>query len=289
MTAFIKMHGLGNDFIIFDARELANRIPDVISKAATTALADRHFGIGCDQILVIRPSQRADIFMQILNSDGSVAAACGNGTRCVADHIMRELGQDWLAIETDAGILQSWRVAENPGHIAVDMGSVYLDWEAVPLARKANTLSVDLGPPAPVPAVCHSVGNPHAVIFVEDAEVIDLANIGPRLEHHPLFPDRANISFVHQIGSDKFRMRVWERGGGITFACGSGACAVGVAVHRSGRGSRRNEIIMDGGSVFIDWQDDGTAGGRVTMCGPVDYVFNGILSAKLDGLLRVRT
>ena len=287
MTAFIKMHGLGNDFIILDARELANHIPDVICKPAATALADRHFGIGCDQILVIRRSQRADIFMQILNSDGSAAAACGNGARCVADHIMRELGKDRLVIETDAGIIRSWRASENPSHIAVDMGPVYLDWEAVPLASKVNTLSVYLGPPAPVPAVCHSVGNPHAVMFVKDAEVIDLANIGPQLEHHPLFPDRANISLVHQIAPNKFRMRVWERGGGITFGCGSGACAVGVAVHRSGRGSRCNEIIMDGGSVFIDWQDDETVGGRVIMSGPVAYAFNGILSAQLDGLLRV--
>ena len=289
MTAFTKMHGLGNDFIVLDARELANLIPDVISKAAATALANRHFGIGCDQILIIRPSQRANIFMQILNSDGSAAAACGNGTRCIADYIMQELGQDRLSIETDAGILQSWRATENHSHIAVDMGPVYLDWEAVPLASNANTLSVDLGPVAPAPAVCHSVGNPHAVIFVDDVEMIDLANIGPQLEHHPQFPDRANISFVHQIGPNMFRMRVWERGGGITFACGSGACAVGVAVHRSGRGSRSNEIVMDGGSVFIDWQDDGTAGGRVIMRGPVAYVFNGTLSAQLDGLLRAST
>ena len=280
------MHGLGNDFIIFDARELGNRIPDVINKVAATALANRHFGIGCDQILVIRPSQRADIYMQILNSDGSEAAACGNGTRCVADHIMRTLGQDQLTIETSAGILQSWRAGENPGNIAVNMGSVYVDWESVPLANKVNTLSVDLGPLAPVPAVCHSLGNPHAVLFVDDAEVIDLANIGPQLEHHPLFPDRANISFVHQIEPNKFRMRVWERGGGITFACGSGACAVGVAVHRSGRGSRNTEIVMDGGSVFIEWQDDGTVGGRVIMRGPVVYVFDGNLCERLDRLLR---
>ena len=286
MTAFIKMHGLGNDFIVFDALELDSHIPDVISKDAASALADRHYGIGCDQILVIWPSQRADIFMQIFNSDGSVVAACGNGTRCVADYFMRKLGQDRLAIETDAGILQSWRAAENPSRISVDMGPVYLDWKAVPLLNEMNTLSVDLGPVAPVPAVCHSIGNPHAVLFVDDAEMVDLANIGPQLEHHPIFPDRANISFVHQIGANKFRMRVWERGGGITFGCGSGACAVGVAVHRSGRGSRSNEIVMDGGTVSINWQDDGTAGGRVIMRGPVDYVFDGILSPNLSGFLR---
>ena len=173
MTAFFKMHGLGNDFIVLDAREPAKGIPDVISKTAATALADRHFGIGCDQILVIRPSQKADIFLQILNSDGSAAMACGNGTRCVADHIMQEFEQDRLAIETDAGILQSWRSVEYPNQISVDMGSAYLDWAAVPLASEANTLSVDLGPLAPVPAVCHSLGNPHAVLFVDDAEAMD--------------------------------------------------------------------------------------------------------------------
>ncbi len=286
MIAFFKMHGLGNDFIILDAREPAKGIPDVISKTAATAIADRHFGIGCDQILVIRPSQKADIFLQIFNSDGSAALACGNGTRCVADYIMQEFEQDRLVIETDAGILQSWRSVECPNQISVDMGPAYLDWAAVPLAKKANTLSVELGPPAPAPAVCHSVGNPHAVLFVDDAEAIDLNNVGPPLERHPLFPKRANISFAHQIGPNKFRMRVWERGVGITLACGSGACAVGVAVHRSGRGSRNTEIIMDGGSIFIDWQDDGTAGGRVIMRGPVAYVFEGILSKNLNGLLR---
>ena len=286
MTAFVKMHGLGNDFIVLDARNPESGIPDVISRAAANALADRHFGIGCDQILVIKPSKRADVFMQILNSDGSDAATCGNGTRCVANYIMQAFGCDRLVIETKAGLLQSWRSAENSDHIAVDMGPVNLDWTAVPLAKKADTLLVDLGSSAPAPAICHSMGNPHAVLFVDDAETIDLATVGPQLECHPLFPDRANISFAHQIGPDKFRMRVWERGGGITFACGSGACAVGVAVHRSGRGSRSTEIVMDGGSVFIDWQDDGTVGGRVIMRGPVASVFNGSLCKRLDGLLR---
>ena len=289
MTAFLKMHGLGNDFIVLDARNPANGIPDKIGRVAATRLADRHFGIGCDQILVIRPSTKADILMQILNCDGSDAAACGNGTRCVADLVMRDLGLAELSIETRSGVLQSWREAENKDHIAVDMGPARLAWDEVPLAsdgemRDQDTLGVDLG--AMVPAVCHSIGNPHAVLFVDDAEAVDLGSIGPKLENHPLFPDRANISFVHQIGPDRFRMRVWERGGGITFACGSGACAVGVAVHRSGRGSRRNEIIMDGGSVFIDWQDDGTLGGRVIMRGPVSYAFDGLLQGDLAALMR---
>ena len=286
MTAFLKMHGLGNDFIVLDARDPANGIPDVIGAAVATRLADRHFGIGCDQILVIRASAKADIFMQILNSDGSDAAACGNGTRCVADLVMRDLGLSKLSIETDAGILQSWRAAEDADHIAVDMGPARLAWDEVPLASPADTAAVDLGALAPVTAVCHSMGNPHAVLFVDNVEAVDLAHIGPQLEHHPLFPDRANISFVTMVGPDQFRMRVWERGGGITFACGSGACAVGVAVKRSGRGARRNEIIMDGGSVFIDWQDDGTSGGRVIMRGPVAYVFEGVLHGDLLALMR---
>jgi diaminopimelate epimerase len=286
MTAFLKMHGLGNDFIVLDARDPANGIPDVIGPAVATRLADRHFGIGCDQILVIRASAKANIFMQILNSDGSDAAACGNGTRCVADLVMRDLGLAELSIETDAGILQSWRAAEDAGHIAVDMGPARLAWDEVPLASPVDTTAVDLGALAPTTAVCHSMGNPHAVLFVDDAEAIDLAHIGPQLEHHPLFPDRANISFVTKVGPDRFRMRVWERGGGITFACGSGACAVGVAVSRSGRGARRNEIIMDGGSVFIDWQDDDTPGGRVIMRGPVAYVFDGVLHGDLLALMR---
>ena len=284
MTEFLKMHGLGNDFIVFDARDPANAVPDQISPAAARRLADRHFGIGCDQILVIRPSTKADVFMEILNSDGSQAAACGNGTRCVADFVM-PVGGSGTSIETAAGVLMARRDAKT-GHIAVDMGPAHLGWQDVPLASKMDTLAVDLGPLAPVPAICHSIGNPHAVLFVDDAEAIDLAHIGPQLEHHPLFPDRANISFVTKVGSDQFRMRVWERGGGITFACGSGACAVGVAVTRSGRGARRNEIIMDGGSVFIDWQDDGTAGGRVIMRGPVAYVFDGVLNDDLSALMR---
>ena len=156
----------------------------------------------------------------------------------------------------------------------------------MPLASPADTVAVDLGVLAPVTAVCHSMGNPHAVLFVDNVEAVDLAHIGPQLEHHPVFPDRANISFVTMVGPDQFRMRVWERGGGITFACGSGACAVGVAVKRSGRGARRNEIIMDGGSVFIDWQDDGTSGGRVIMRGPVAYVFEGVLHGDLLALMR---
>ena len=284
MTEFLKMHGLGNDFIVFDARDPANAIPKKISATAAQQLADRHFGIGCDQILVIRPSTEADVFMEILNSDGSQAATCGNGTRCVADFVM-PVGISTTSIETAAGVVLAQR---NPktGHISVDMGPAYLGWQDVPLARQMDTLTVDLGPPAPVPAICHSLGNPHVVLFVDDAEAVDLAQIGPVLETHPLFPDRANISFAHHLGANRFRMRVWERGCGITLACGSGASAVGVAAHRSGLSGRVNDIVMDGGMVTIDWQDDGSESGRVIMKGPVAYVCHGQLSTTLDKSLR---
>ena len=284
MTEFLKMHGLGNDFIVFDARDPANAVPDNISRTAARRLADRHFGIGCDQILIIRPSTKADVSMEILNSDGSPAAACGNGTRCVADFVM-PAGGSGTSIETAAGVLLARRDAKT-GDIAVDMGPAYLGWQDVPLASQMDTLAVDLGPPAPVPAICHSLGNPHAVLFVDNAEAMDLARIGPILESHPLFPDRANISFVHQLGENCFRMRVWERGEGITLACGSGASAVGVAVHRAGLSGRVNDIAMDGGVVTIDWQDDGTESGREIMQGPVAYVCCGQLSDELDHCLK---
>ena len=284
MTEFLKMHGLGNDFIVFDARDPANAVPDKISPAAARWVTDRHFGLGCDQILVIRSSTKADVFMEILNSDGSQAAACGNGTRCVADFVMPASSSE-ASIETAAGVLMARRDAKT-GHIAVDMGPAYLGWQDVPLASKMDTSAVDLGPMAPAPAICHSIGNPHAVLLVDDAEAIDLAKIGPALEMHPLFPDRANISFVHQLGTNRFRMRVWERGGGITLACGSGASAVGVAAHRAGLSGRVNDIVMDGGTVTIDWQDDGTDTGRVIMQGPVAYVCRGQLSDELEQRLR---
>lgn len=284
MTEFLKMHGLGNDFIVFDARDPANAMPEKISTTAAQQLADRNFGIGCDQILVIRPSTKADVFMEILNSDGSQAAACGNGTRCVADFVIPP-GRYATSIETAVGVSFAQRDAKT-GHIAVDMGPAYLGWQDVPLASQMDTLAVDLGPPAPVSAICHSLGNPHAVLFVDDAEAVDLAQIGPILETHPLFPDRANISFVHQLGANRFRMRVWERGVGMTLACGSGASAVGVAAHRGGLSGRVNEIVMDGGMVTIDWQDNGSDSGRVIMQGPVAYVCRGQLSEALDQCLR---
>ena len=281
MNRFAKMHGLGNDFVILDWRDDRSR---KVPEAAARRLADRRLGIGCDQILVLRDCDTADLRMDILNQDGSPSGACGNGTRCVADMMMNELQQDRIQIETDGGMLAAWRAAD--GDIAVDMGPVKTDWQDVPLASAADTLHVPLDiagvDAAGLDAVCHSLGNPHAVVFVEDAERVDIERIGPLVETAPLFPDRVNLSVVSRRDDGSFRMRVWERGVGITMACGSGACASGVAVVRRGLGQDENRIVMDGGAVTINWNRDTS---HVVMTGPVSYVATGQLSADITALL----
>jgi diaminopimelate epimerase len=281
MNRFAKMHGLGNDFVILDWRDDRSR---KVPEAAARRLADRRLGIGCDQILVLRDCDMADLRMDILNQDGSPSGACGNGTRCVADMMMNELQQDRIQIETDGGMLAAWRAAD--GDIAVDMGPVKTDWQDVPLASAADTLHVPLDiagvDAAGLDAVCHSLGNPHAVVFVEDAERVDIERIGPLVETAPLFPDRVNLSVVSRRDDGSFRMRVWERGVGITMACGSGACASGVAVARRGLGQDENRIVMDGGAVTISWNRDTS---HVVMTGTVSYVATGQLSADITALL----
>ena len=277
MSAFAKMHGLGNDFVILDWRNDPDRR---VPAAAAQRLADRRLGIGCDQILVIRPSQEADIRMDILNQDGSPSGACGNGTRCVADLVMAETGADRISIVTDGGMLSAWRAADD--QISVDMGPVFTGWQDVPLAESMDTLHVPLGVAGLPDAVCHALGNPHAVVFVEDAEGLDLARLGPQVEQSSLFPDRVNLSVLSRRDDSSFRMRVWERGVGITMACGSGACASGVAIARRGLGGDVNKIVMDGGAVTIAWQRDN---GHVVITGPVAYVASGYLSPEISALL----
>jgi diaminopimelate epimerase len=279
MTDFVKMHGLGNDFVVLDARGDAS---SRVGVEAAKAIADRRRGIGCDQILVMRNAENADLFMEILNSDGSHAKACGNGTRCVADLVMTESNTKKVTIATDGGLLAAWRDVD--GLVSVDMGPAFLNWQDVPLASPMDTLCVDIDG-APGPAVCHSMGNPHAVIFVDDVMNVDVPTLGPAIEHAPIFPDRVNVSFVQKIEDGTFRMRVWERGVGITMACGSGACAVGVAIARRGLGGRKNRIVMDGGAVSIDWQEDQQPGGRVIMTGPVAYVCYGRFAGRLACLM----
>ncbi|MCE2516898.1 MAG: diaminopimelate epimerase [Alphaproteobacteria bacterium] len=271
---FVKMNGIGNDFIVLDARARAIEL----SSRQAAYLADRHFGIGCDQILIIAPSDVADIKMIILNSDASVAAACGNGSRCVADLVMTETGADQLTIETLGGVISARRWGDR---IAIDMGMARVDWAEIPLAHAADTMAIPLGDDDLPPAIGVNMGNPHAVHIVDDAEAVDLARIGPRLETHPIFPDRANIEFISLMAKDTIRMRVWERGSGITIACGTGACASAVAAARAGLTGRKVAVHLDGGVLEINWRDDG----GVTMTGPSSLVFTGAITLPDDAEL----
>jgi len=274
--AFTKMHGLGNDFVVLDARASALGI----DAARAQAIADRRTGVGCDQLLILKPTNGsgADAFMEIRNCDGAEAEACGNGTRCVAALLMDEKGSDDVVIETVAGLLRATRAAD--GQVTVDMGPARLEWNQIPLAAEADTLHVDVreGPLADPVAV--NIGNPHAVFFVDDAEAVDLEIHGPKLEHHPMFPERANIEVVSVLGPDKLRMRVWERSDGITRACGSGACAVAVAAHRRGLAGRQVDIRLDGGTLHLEWREDD---GHVLMTGPVALVYRGVLDTDTLG------
>jgi diaminopimelate epimerase len=233
--------------------------------------------VGCDQFITIEPPRdpRAAAFMGIRNPDGSEAGACGNATRCVARLLMEEGGTDRVGIETAAGLLDCTRAAD--GTVTVDMGPARLDWRDVPLAREADTLRLALtaGPLSDPCAV--GMGNPHAVFFVADAEAVPLAEIGPRIEHDPWFPARTNVEIVQVLSPGRLRMRVWERGAGITRACGSGACAALVAAVRRGLAERRAELVLDGGSLTIEWREDG----HVLMGGPTAVAFRGTLDPAL--------
>lgn len=270
---FLKMHGLGNDFCVFDAR----REPLALTASRARAVADRRTGIGCDQIVVIEsPRTRpADAFMTIRNADGGAVSACGNATRCVAWLLMRESGRDQVVIETAAGLLDAELGGD--GMIAVDMGPARLDWRDIPLAEPVDTghLPVALGPLSDPVGV--GMGNPHAVFFVERAEAVDLERLGPVLEHDPLFPERCNIEVVQVLSPERLRMRVWERGAGITRACGTGACAAVVAAARRGLTGRKAEVVLDGGPLLVEWQPDG----HVMMTGPVAVAFSGTLDESL--------
>jgi diaminopimelate epimerase len=272
---FVKMHGLGNDFVIIDGRAGAPALDD----KAARAVADRHRGVGCDQLLILEKPRAsgADLFMRILNADGSEAGACGNGTRCVADLVMRETGRRHAVIETAAGLLEA--DADGAGRIGVDMGAARVDWRDIPLARECDTLHVPLSLGPLVDPVCTSMGNPHATFFVADAEAIDLAALGPRLERDPIFPERANIGVAQLLSRTRLRFRVWERGAGITVACGSGACAALVAAARRGVAERKAELLLDGGALAIEWRADG----HVIMTGPVATSFSGTLDPSLLG------
>ncbi len=270
---FVKMHGLGNDFVVLDARARALDW----SREGYRRVADRRTGVGCDQFMVLRPPGRGgDVFMEIRNADGGEVEACGNGTRCVAALIFDERGRGEAAVETVAGTL---RAARAPGGaVRVDMGPARLGWDEIPLAGPADTLRLDLAHgPLAAPAATN-IGNPHATFFVEDAEAVDLEAWGPRVEHDALFPERANVGVASMEGRDAMRLRVWERGVGVTRACGTGACAAAVAAIRRGLGARRMEVRLDGGPLAIEWRE---SDGHLLMTGPAEVSFRGELEAHL--------
>jgi len=267
--SFIKMHGLGNDFVVIDARG-----GDVaLGPDRVRAIAERRLGVGCDQLLEICPphSDEAAAFMRIWNADGGEVEACGNGVRCVAAFLMTEGGTEEVAIDTLAGLIRAERA--DRGRIAVDMGEARFDWEQIPLAREMDTLKLDLslGPLSAPVAV--NMGNPHAVFFVDDAEKVDIASLGPKLETNALFPERANIGVAEVRGDDEIRFRVWERGVGVTQACGTGACAAMVAASRRGLIGRAAAVTLDGGTLDIEWLEDN----HVCMTGSVATSFMGLL------------
>jgi diaminopimelate epimerase len=265
---FRKMHGLGNDFIVFDARQR----PLAPTPAEIRALADRHTGIGADTIVILQPAAdgQADISVRFINADGDDSATCGNATRCIARLLFAETGRDHVRIATGAGILDAWKQGEL---VAVDMGTPRLDWTEIPVAREADTLHL----PLDADPVGVNMGNPHAVFFVPDAEAVDVSGLGSRIEHDPLFPERTNVEFATVQAPDRIRMRVWERGAGITRACGSGACATLVAAARRGLTGRKATLALDGGELTIEWRDDG----HVIMTGPAATSFTGEIEDHL--------
>ncbi|MGI3163989.1 diaminopimelate epimerase [Pseudooceanicola sp. 200-1SW] len=259
---FLKMHGLGNDFVVLDSR---GKSP-ATTPALARALGDRHRGVGFDQLAEIRDGEGSDICLDFWNSDGSRAGACGNATRCVAAHVMAETGAEALSIRTARGLLQTARVE---GVTWVNMGPPQLSWDEVPLAREMDVTAL----PLPGDPVAVGMGNPHCVFLVEDAEAVALTVDGPKIEHDPLFPERCNVEFAEVRARDEIRMRVWERGTGVTLACGSGACATLVACVLRDATDRRVRMELDGGWLSLDWREDG-----VWMGGPTALVFAATLS-----------
>jgi diaminopimelate epimerase len=263
---FMKMHGAGNDFVVIDSRGRGA----VTTAALARAVGDRHLGIGFDQLVEIRDADGADLGLDFWNGDGSRAGACGNATRCVADLVMTQTGATSLSIVTARGGLSAVRLAD--GRASVNMGAPQRDWADVPLARAVDPMHL----PLPGDPVGVGMGNPHCVFFVDDIEAVDLGHLGPKLEHDPLFPERTNVEYASITAPDTLRVRVWERGVGITLACGSGACAAAVAAHLRGLTGPRVNVQMDGGLLEADWRNDG-----VWLTGPVAHVFDGWLSPAL--------
>ena len=270
---FLKMNGLGNDFVVVEAREGAF----TPGAADVRAIADRAGGVGCDQLIASEPSARAEAFVRFWNADGGVTAACGNGARCVAWLLMQASGRDETRFETEAGLLTATRA--DGGLVTVDMGKPGLDWRDIPLAEAMDTRGIELqvGPidqPLLHTPGCVSMGNPHVVFFVGDVTTAPVGEIGPMIENHPLFPERTNVGFAEIKARDRIGLRVWERGVGETKACGTGACAALVAACRRELTGRSASVELLGGPLQIDWRERDD---HVLMTGPTTVEFAGTL------------
>lgn len=275
---FRKMNGLGNDFVVIDARAR----PLALTPEAVRRIADRENGVGCDQVIVIETAMRADAAMRIHNSDGSEVGACGNATRCVALLLAQESEHTEIAIRTPAGMLDC--EVHPDGSVTVDMGEPRFGWEEIPLAeefRDTRAIELQIGPiDDPVlhsPSVV-SMGNPHCIFWVDDVDAYDLGQIGPMLEHHPVFPERANISLAQVTGADAMRLRTWERGAGLTRACGTAACAAVAAGVRKKLTGRKVTVTLPGGELLVEWNEEDD---HVLMTGPVAFEFDGFLASEM--------
>jgi len=270
---FLKMNGLGNDFVVVEARSA----PFAPTPEEVRAIASREAGIGCDQLVSIEPSTRADAAVRFWNADGDEVGACGNASRCVGWLLMEASGRDQAVMETQGGLLTATRAGDKV--VSVDMGEPGLDWTQIPLAEEMDTRGIELqvGPiDAPLLHTpgCVSMGNPHVVFFVADALAAPVREVGPMIEHHHLFPEGVNVGFAQIVARDRIRLRVWERGAGLTRACGTGACAALVAAHRRGLTDRTATLELDGGELTIEWRQ---ADGHVIMTGPAQVDFTGML------------
>ncbi|MGE0407739.1 MAG: diaminopimelate epimerase [Amphiplicatus sp.] len=269
--SFMKMNGLGNDFVIVDLRNMPARM----SPAAARLIADREAGIGCDQVITIE--NRGGLFMGVWNADGSEVGACGNASRCVGWLLMEEAAADVAQFETGGGRVAVTRAGQH--RVTVDMGEPKLHWQEIPLAEQMDDtrfIDVKLGPidnPVLWGPSAVNMGNPHCVFFVSDAEAQALDRFGPLVENHPLFPERTNVGVAEVKGAHLIRLRVWERGAGITKACGTGACAALVSAHRRRLTTRKATVVLDGGPLAIEWREDN----HVMMTGPIAFEFEGVL------------
>jgi diaminopimelate epimerase len=275
-VAFYKMNGLGNDFVVIDAR--SQKV--AFSADAARRIGDRHRGVGFDQLLSIEnPKGAGDAIMRIWNPDGSTAQACGNGARCVGDLLLKQSDKPNVLLSTPGGLIRCSREAD--GRVTVDMGEPKLDWQDIPLAERMDTRTLDIkvGPidkPVLFGPSAVNMGNPHCIFFVENVDAHDATKVGPMIEHHPLFPDRANVSFAQVKSKSEIRLRVWERSAGLTQACGSAACATAVAAARRKLTDRKVRIELDGGALDIFWREDN----HVLMTGPTELNFAGELDDR---------